>query len=104
MAWAARILLGLAALAGLGLAGVLGWLAHGPEPAPQEPPAEQIAKAQEILKDPRWSAPAGWKWAEFQRPDGSVLRFGFAPASPQPGPAGGPAPTFVFVPGFTALI
>lgn len=82
----------------LGLAGGLVWLGHGPEPAPQDPPAEQLAKAEEILKDPRWAPPPGWTWGSFAAAQDTRLRFGFAPAA-EPG-----APVFVFVPGFTAII
>lgn len=103
MSWIVRILGAVLGLAALAIAGSLGWLAYGPEPAPMDPPAAQTAKAREILKDQRWAPPQGWRWAEFKRPDGTVLRFGFAPA-PITNASGRPVPALVFVPGFGGTI
>lgn len=97
LARVAAIILGVVMLA---LAAVLGWLAFSPEPAPHDPPPDQIVKAQSILQNPRWAAPDGWQWAEFKRPDGATLRFGYAPATGE----AKDAPSLVFVPGFTAVI
>lgn len=92
-AWVSGIAAGLLAVALL----VLGF---GPEPAPQDPPPEQQAKAAEILADPTWAPPAGWAWGEYARPDGTTLRYGRTQGA---GAAAGRV-TFVYVPGYTGII
>lgn len=106
MRLAAKILALILGLVGIVALGLLLYLAYSPEPLPSEPPARDRARAEQILADPRWRAPAGWTFARYERPDGVSLRYGSAPGNPNgamilPGKT---LPTLVYVPGFTSFI
>lgn len=66
-------------------------------PAPQQPSPAQIEVAQAALQEARFQPPQGWRWGQFDRPDGAQLRYGYAPAT------GAALGTIVFLPGFRSF-